>query len=199
MAGYDPGALLAQDPADPMIMGKLYLWGAIALAVFGLGFLSAWKVQGSRLEKAKAQTATVIAQHEAAVQAAKAEVQRAEAAATKATADADARTAQVITKIQTVTKEVVREVPTYITPAIDAAFPLPVGFLCVHDAAITGQSPTPGGPCDTPDAPSGVKASVAATVIAENYGACNECCERARQWQLWYADLRARWNGAVGP
>jgi hypothetical protein len=178
-----------------MIPARFYVLGAAFLAVFGLGFLSAWKVQGSRLEKARTQAATVVAQHEAAVQRAEAMVQEAEARAARVTAEAEARTAQVITQIRTVTKEVVREVPTYITPATDAGYPLPVGLVCIHDAAASGENIPSPGPCDTPGASSDVKASEAAAVIAENYGACRECCERVRQWQLWYDQLRKEWNG----
>jgi hypothetical protein len=63
-----------------------------------------------------------------------------------------------------------REIPSYVTPATDRAFPLPRGFVRLHDAAATGVLP---GPARTTDAEaSDVTASRAAGVITANYGTC---------------------------
>jgi hypothetical protein len=69
-----------------------------------------------------------------------------------------------------------RDIPTYVMPATDRAFPLPRGFVRVHDAAATGVLPSPAR--DTDAQASGVTASRAAGVIAANYGTCLEIREQ---------------------
>jgi len=69
-----------------------------------------------------------------------------------------------------------QEIPTYVTPATDHAFPLPRGFVRVHDAAATGELPGPAGATDA--TASDVTASEAAGVIAANYGTCLQIREQ---------------------
>lgn len=69
-----------------------------------------------------------------------------------------------------------REVPRYVPPSTDATYPLPVGFVRLHDAAAT--STLPGAPGDTDAQASTVTASAAAAVIADNYGTCNAIREQ---------------------
>jgi hypothetical protein len=78
--------------------------------------------------------------------------------------------------VHNTTQTIQREIPTYVTPATDRAFPLPRGFVRLHDAAATGVLP---GPARTTDATaSNVTASHAADVIAANYGTCLEIREQ---------------------
>jgi hypothetical protein len=63
-----------------------------------------------------------------------------------------------------------REIPLYVTPATDRAFPLPLGFVRLHDAAATGV--LPGAARNTDAQASDVTAARAADVIAANYGTC---------------------------
>jgi hypothetical protein len=72
--------------------------------------------------------------------------------------------------IHDTTQSLQREIPSYVTPATDRAFPLPVGFVRLHDAAATGVLPGPAGATDA--SASDVTASQAASVIAANYGTC---------------------------
>lgn len=74
------------------------------------------------------------------------------------------------------TQTLQREIPTYVTPATDRAFPLPVGFVRLHDAAATGVLPGPAGATDA--TASDITASQAADVIAANYGTCLEIREQ---------------------
>jgi hypothetical protein len=98
-------------------------------------------------------------------------------------ASAAKRDAKIITKyvdrvrvIHDTTQTLQREIPTYVTPATDRAFPLPIGFVRVHDAAATGGLP---GLARATDAEaSDVTASRAADVIAANYGTCLEIREQ---------------------
>ncbi|NII74820.1 hypothetical protein FHW84_003416 [Dyella sp. SG562] len=69
-----------------------------------------------------------------------------------------------------------RETPRYVTPRTDAAFPLPVGFVRLHDAAAAADLPGPPGAADAQA--SGVTASDAAVVIAGNYGTCHAIREQ---------------------
>lgn len=69
-----------------------------------------------------------------------------------------------------------REIPTYVTPATDRAFPLPRGFVRLHDAAATGVLPGPAR--DTDATASDVTTSYAADVIVANYGTCLEIREQ---------------------
>lgn len=78
--------------------------------------------------------------------------------------------------IHDTTQTLQRKIPTYVTPTTDRAYPLPIGFVRVHDAAATGGLPGP--PRDTDATASDVTASQAATVIASNYGTCLEIREQ---------------------
>lgn len=142
-----------------------YVIAAWLTLVIAAGVTLAW--QRSRLRDlgdnlAKAQTQVVIAGFETS--AAKADV-------------------RVITQyvdrervIREVIHDIQREAPRYVTPSIDAAYPLPVGFVRLHDAAAAADLPDPPGPADAQA--SAVTASNAAAVIAGNYGTCHAIREQ---------------------
>jgi len=73
--------------------------------------------------------------------------------------------------IRQVIHDIQREAPRYVTSSTDAAFPLSVGFVRLHDAAAAALLPGPPGAADAQA--SGVAASDAAVVIAGNYGTCH--------------------------
>ena len=91
-------------------------------------------------------------------------------------------------RLRTVYRTIEREVPTHVTAEIDDRFPVPVGFVRVHDAAALGLPVAdvhdPAGRPD--DAAADVAASEAATVIAGNYAACADTAERLRSLQAWW-------------
>jgi hypothetical protein len=91
--------------------------------------------------------------------------------------------------VRDTTHQLQREAPRYVTPATDRAYPLPVGFVRLHDAAAAGVLPGPAGAADAQAAD--VAASEAAVVIAGNYGTCHELREQLIALQAWAAD-RAR-------
>jgi len=97
-------------------------------------------------------------------------------------------------EIQTVTREIVREVPVYVTEAADARNCLTRGWVRVHDAAATG-TPLPETPGFPVDEASTVKASFAAEVIAENYARYQSCKAQVDGWQEWYETEKGKWNG----
>lgn len=161
------------------LVGLTILKGALAnWKLVGVGLLAlALGVQTLRVGSLKrgeiacqAQVKTYQAV-EAAARAKAAQVAKTQAQVTKAATQAYTVTAG---HIQTITRTIVKNVPTYITPATDTRYPLPVGFVRVSDAAALGLDvsaiPLPAGQSD--DSPSTVTASHAATIIAGNYGGC---------------------------
>jgi hypothetical protein len=82
------------------------------------------------------------------------------------------------------TQTLLREIPTYVTPTMDHLYPLPVGFVRVHDAAAAGL---PGLPAPRAADASGspVEASRAIAVIVDNYGTCHETAEQLSALQEW--------------
>lgn len=80
-----------------------------------------------------------------------------------------------------------KEIPRVLTPAVDLAFALPVGFVRIHDAAASdvelSRIPNPPGLSD--DQASSVEISRAAAVIAANYAECHAVAQRLISLQDW--------------
>lgn len=85
-------------------------------------------------------------------------------------------------RIQTVTKEVIREVPV----RVPAGTPdLPGGWRVLHDAAVSGEVPAaPGGADEAP-----VPAAAAAETVVENYGSCRDTADRLDKLQQWIKEV----------
>lgn len=113
-------------------------------------------------------------------------IERSDAATTAAAVDAQATHDRIVYRTITLTKEI----PVVLTPAIDVRFPLPVGFVRVHDSAALGLdlSAVPDAAGRPDDAAGDVVASRAATVIAANYGACHDDQARLGELQSWLAE-----------
>lgn len=79
--------------------------------------------------------------------------------------------------VQTIT--LIREVPKYVTPQIDARYPLPVGLERVWNASALGidVSAIPLAAGQSDDSPSAARASDAAGAIAETHGNFRACRE----------------------
>jgi hypothetical protein len=100
---------------------------------------------------------------------------RSQAAATEAVLSARVESKA---RIQTVTKEIIREVQVRVP--VDAP-PLPGGWRVLHDAAATGVPPAPpGGPDEAP-----VPAAAAAETVVENYGVCRDTADQLEKLQQW--------------
>lgn len=101
-------------------------------------------------------------------------------------------------RIQIRTVETVRKVPVYVTAKTDAAFPLPCGFVRVHDASALGVDPAdipnPAGKSDGDSCE--VKASEAAGIIAENYGAADQWREQLIGLQDWVSAEKSQADSA---
>lgn len=94
------------------------------------------------------------------------------------------------------TKILKEEVPVYVTAETDRAYPVPVGFVRLHDAAATGSalSAAPGG---SVNGPSGVALSAVADTVVENYGTCRIFEAEALAWREWYPRQAALWNANI--
>lgn len=108
--------------------------------------------------------------------------------AAQASQKADAEHQAAAERIRTVYRTLEREIPIHVSPEADARFPLPVGFVRVHDAAAGGVSVADvHDPAGRPDAAaSEIAASEAARAIAWNYEACADSSERLTAWQAWW-------------
>lgn len=92
--------------------------------------------------------------------------------------------------IHDTTTAIQQDIPRYVTPDDDRLYPLPVGFVRVHDAAAAGV-PLLAGPGDTDAARSPVAASVALDVIVGNYGTCRETAAQLTALQDWVQSREA--------
>lgn len=171
------------------------LWiklGAAALA-FGAAFVGGYWLEGTIKDK----TILTMQRNAATVEAnARKDAADRQAAADKITHDQDVANATAHQQIVTVTQHIIQKVPQYVTPQTDARFPLNCGWLRLHDAAASGVEPAviplPAGKYDADICP--VAASVAAGIIAQNYGLALGWRADARTWEKWYADQLAAWN-----
>jgi hypothetical protein len=152
-------------------MWKVSLFAAAATAIGG--FAAGWKVHDWRDGAAEVHATTAAAKT----------IQR-QAAASQAIAVAD-QAAQ--DRVRTVTRTLIEEVPAHVSATTDARFPLPLGFVRLHDAAVAGDdlSAIAPGPDGADDAASGVAASAAAAVVVGNYGACHADQARLAELQAW--------------
>lgn len=82
-----------------------------------------------------------------------------------------------------------QEIPRHVTTSADAACPVPVGFVRVHDAAAQGVPIDPA--AGDPDAPApGITLSAVADTVAGNYGTCHEIREQLIGLQDYVRGLR---------
>lgn len=113
------------------------------------------------------------------------------------TQDVGARVETVRAETRIVYQTITERIPVYVTPEIDRDYPVPVGFVRLHDAAAGGSAATlPDGAGEPADAPSGVPLSSAAATIVGNYASCTDDRARLKGWQDWYAEQRAAWDAS---
>ena len=145
---------------------RLYAWGGALLALLSLGLYAGhvYHERNTLLDKAAAQ----------------AEIEQ--LIKRSARADIAALTGRMVdrTRIVTITKEIIREVPSL----VPAGTPdLPPGFRVLHDAAAQGVSPASRGADGSP-----VPAQDAAEAVADNYGTALDNASRLQRLQQWIAD-----------
>lgn len=168
--------------------------GAAALAAVAIAAGSWWmtatyyQLKISEYEKLQ-QAQIIIAQDEAAHR---------QAAADKITADENTTAAE---RRQLQLQQVIanlRKVPQYVTPETDKRFPLPCGFVRLHDAAAlgieAGAVSLPAGKTDGDECP--VTPSAAASIVQSNYGLALGWKAEVDGWWSWYVRQAANWTAS---
>lgn len=162
--------------------------GAVCLVV---GFGAGWKVRDALADAKEAKVALAASQ---ALARATADTLRRTEASNAVTEVIGAKSAARQVQIRTVTQEIIREVPTYVTVQADARCDVSTGFVRHHDRAASGAPaslPDPAGPSN--DAPSGVALSTVSRTLAENYGQCIADSGRLLDLQEWIRAQAAEW------
>ena len=127
------------------------------------------------------------------LEAAKAEIAKRTVKAEGISAEARSSLDRERVRIQTRTITLIREVPTYVTPAADDRCIVPIGFVRYHDAAAT-EAALPAAAGGSLDTPSGIELSAVASTVAENYGTAFQWRAEALTWRKWYADQKSAWD-----
>jgi hypothetical protein len=97
---------------------------------------------------------------------------------------------KTVEKIKTEFKTVY--VDKFITPEIDAKFPLPNGFVILHDYAVRVE--TPPAPNDSSNQISSIPLSSATAVITSNYLTCKKTEIQLESLQNWIRDQQRLYN-----
>lgn len=180
--------IMAEGFAAP-VLGPLCALLLLVL-VGGLGW------QTMQLDGLRAWVKQDQAAQAAAVAKARADTARRAALAVKISDQVGARVEARQAEVRTVTRTLIKEVPTYVTVQADRTVAVPVGFVWLHDAAARGQplAAVPPGPPGAADAPSGLALSAVAATVVDNYGTCHVLREQVLGWQSWYAEQKAAWE-----
>lgn len=159
--------------------------GLVAVALV-LGFRSHWMTAGVKQERA--------AEAKRLASAVK-KVAKREEKADAITSKVETEHAKEQARVEYRTKILVKEIPTYVSPAADSRCILPVGWVRLHDAAASGSAPSlsqgAGGPLG---APSGVQPSEAISSVITNYGVAYSWRAEAMAWREWYVLQKAEWE-----
>lgn len=130
----------------------------------------------------------------ARLKAAKPAIDRVEKGGAEITAATEQHTQAEAERIRVVYRDLIKEVPAYVTPEADRRCDLPVGFVRLHDQAVAGLPEVPAPAGDVRDAPSGIALSAASGVIVGNYGVAHQWRERAVACETWAASQADLWN-----
>lgn len=176
------------NPLTPYVIWIKLAAGVAAVATIAAG---TWWITANHYQlkiddlKLLQQSAIIIAQDEASHR---------QAAADKITHDADVANAEAHQKIKTI--PITQQVPVYVTRETDDRFPLPCGFVRLHNAYAANADPAtvslPAGKSDADRCE--VTASAAVTIIGANYGLALGWKADAEAWVKWYAEQAANWN-----
>lgn len=169
-------------------VGRRVLVGAAGAAALSAGVLYArahWIDLGVTRERA--------AQVER-LKAARPAIDRVEKGGAEITAATEQHTQAEAERIRVVYRDLIKEVPTYVTPEADRRCDLPVGFVRLHDQAAAGLPEVSAPSSDVRDAPSGIPLSAASGVIVGNYGAAYRWRERAVACETWAASQADLWD-----
>jgi multidrug efflux pump subunit AcrA (membrane-fusion protein) len=183
---------------------RLVSVGLFLLGLVGCGAVIGWILRGHEVKVLRSRLATAVtqlAQREAAARAADAEAERkvrlAEQRAKEALQAIQARIREKEDELQKSRAAQKQMVPVYIPTAVDRNYPLPNGFVWLHNQAVASAGGE-GCPADdtaasaeTAGAASSITLSEAASTILYNYSQIEDCAERLRAWQDYYRNLTA--------
>lgn len=154
--------------------GAAILTGVVlAVGLFGAGTATGWKVRDADSAR------DLVREQKVAIQT----VEK-QAAATDQVAGAHHAQAE---RVRTVFRTITREVPAHVPPATAARFPLPVGFVRLHDAGAlqVGVSAVPDAAGRPDDAASELGPDDAIGAILANYETAHQCRTAVLAWQDW--------------
>lgn len=173
------------------ILSSLAGWKGYALLfalAYALGAHNGWTVRDW-----KADSAALKAAEAASKAATKVVARTAEAATITEGVARDVESTRQTVRVET--RTIIEKVPVYVTVEADRLYPVPVGFVRLHDAAAAGSSATlPDGAGEPADAPSGLAFSAVARTVVGNYGQCLEWRAQLIGWQDWYGAQKAAWD-----
>lgn len=89
-----------------------------------------------------------------------------------------------------------QEIPQHVTPEIDRAYPVPLGFVRMFNDASHGPIPGPAAGRDAD--PSGVPLSDVAHAHTADEGTLDVCRVQLAGWWSWYDQQKNAWNKAAG-
>lgn len=168
--------------------------GAALLAI-GIAWASHWttktyyKLQISETEK----------QHALQIIIAKDLAAEAQEAADKITYGVNAQAAEARARRLEITIANLQRIQSYVSPETDRLFPLPCGFVRLHDAGAGGISaaavPLPAGKADGDKCD--VTASSAASIIQRNYGLALDWKGEVDGWWKWYNQQKANYDAHI--
>ena len=101
-----------------------------------------------------------------------------------------------MTNLNVIHETTIKKVPVYVTRETDARFPVPCGFVRLHDAAALGADPdtVPNPPGKSDGDACEIASSAVATAVVDNYALANKWREQLIGWQAW-----AKAQEAVSP
>lgn len=163
-------------------------YAAVAVVAFLVGAGGSWKVRDWMAAEA------ALAEARAEAKAAARVADRTQAAAA-VTEDVGQGVEVARAKTRIVYRTITERIPVYVTPEIDRDYPVPVGFVRLHDAAAQGSAAIlPDSAGEPADAPSGVALSAVADTVVGNYASCTDDRARLIGWQDWYRQQVAAWD-----
>jgi hypothetical protein len=166
--------------------GAVDRWGITLPIPFWHPHLGLPRSLAGQLADARAATkAYADAEKAAQVRARAIEAAQAAITAQAATHDAAAQAAIVVRY-----RTLIQKVPTYVTPQIDARYPLPWSFVRLLDGGAAGLDvpSAADGPGQADDAPSDVTASQASTVILGDFRSADANAQTLLDLQAWVRD-----------
>lgn len=161
--------------------GLVSQWQAflgVAIVCLGLGSFGTYKVMHNANQAGKVQQATAtvrLVEHQANIQM-----------------NLGTLYVPQFVFIQTETNDAAKEIPKHVTPEIDRAYPVPLGFVRVWNSRTDGPIPPAAAGSDAD--PSGTPLSTVAGAHNDDVGALKTCLKANAEWWDWYDQHSVAWD-----